>query len=301
MPPDSQECGKVGGVVQLHTVCRACRELGRKQEFPNAFLPSFLPELTRGARAVGVLRTAVAAAALAAMALPQAHAAGVSGQGTWETTLQGRDLDGNLANGFEAYYDTDLDITWLADANYAKTSGYDADGLLNWDAAQTWTAQLNINGVTGWRQPDVKPVNGSSFQYSYSVNGSTDNASNITSTQSELSHLFYVSLGNKGNVDAAGNFQFIGGGLTNTGPFSNLQASSYWSGTANASTAYRVWFFSTGNGQQTFIDNWNVMNAWAVHSGDVGTAVTSVPEPEAYTLALAGLAAAALLSRKRRA
>lgn len=25
-------------------------------------------------------------------------------------------------------YDTDRDITWLQDMNYAKTSGYDADG-----------------------------------------------------------------------------------------------------------------------------------------------------------------------------
>ena len=44
------------------------------------------------------------------------HAIGVTGQGTWETTLQARDLDGNLSTA-EAYYDTDLDITWLADAN----------------------------------------------------------------------------------------------------------------------------------------------------------------------------------------
>jgi hypothetical protein len=48
------------------------------------------------------------------------HAASISGQGTWESTLQGRDLDGNLTT-FEAYYDTALNITWLADANYAGT------------------------------------------------------------------------------------------------------------------------------------------------------------------------------------
>ena len=27
-------------------------------------------------------------------------------------------------------YDTDLDITWLQNANYAKTSGYDSDGRM---------------------------------------------------------------------------------------------------------------------------------------------------------------------------
>jgi hypothetical protein len=48
-------------------------------------------------------------------------AAGISGQGTWETTLLPRDLDGNPAT-LEAYYDTDLNVTWLADANSAGTA-----------------------------------------------------------------------------------------------------------------------------------------------------------------------------------
>ena len=39
----------------------------------------------------------------------------IGGQGTWESTLKGRNLDGN-ASTIEAYYDTVLDITWLADA-----------------------------------------------------------------------------------------------------------------------------------------------------------------------------------------
>lgn len=41
-----------------------------------------------------------------------AHASSVSGQGTWETTLQGRDLDGNLSTA-EAYYDTETLRAWL--------------------------------------------------------------------------------------------------------------------------------------------------------------------------------------------
>ena len=67
-----------------------------------------------------------------------AQAAPVSGQGTWETTLQGRDLDGDLSTA-EAYYDITLDVTWLADANYSATqfvnSGGvigDADGTMSW-------------------------------------------------------------------------------------------------------------------------------------------------------------------------
>ncbi len=40
-------------------------------------------------------------------------------------------------------YDDVLDITWLADANYAQTSGYDSDGRMNFSAANTWAAGLS--------------------------------------------------------------------------------------------------------------------------------------------------------------
>jgi len=62
-----------------------------------------------------------------------ANAVPVSGQGTWETTLQGRDLDGNNLTA-EAYYDTALDITWLANA--------DINGEMDWFAANTWAGVL---------------------------------------------------------------------------------------------------------------------------------------------------------------
>lgn len=45
---------------------------------------------------------AVCASALIAIS-GAAQAVAISGQGTWESTLQGRDLDGNLST-FEAYY-----------------------------------------------------------------------------------------------------------------------------------------------------------------------------------------------------
>jgi len=69
----------------------------------------------------GVVGTVLGLTA-AVWALPS-WAVGVSGQGTWETTLQPRDLSGSPTT-IEAYYDTVLDITWLVDANYARTSGY---------------------------------------------------------------------------------------------------------------------------------------------------------------------------------
>ena len=45
-------------------------------------------------------------------------------------------------------YDQDLNITWLADANYAKTSGYDPYGFMNWSRAMTWAENLSYGGYT---------------------------------------------------------------------------------------------------------------------------------------------------------
>ena len=50
-------------------------------------------------------------------------------------------------------YDTDLDITWLGDAKFAKTSGFDADGRMTWANANAWTAGLTVGGFTNWRLP----------------------------------------------------------------------------------------------------------------------------------------------------
>jgi len=39
-------------------------------------------------------------------------------------------------------YDNVLNITWLKDANYAKTSSYASDGRMTWSAANTWATNL---------------------------------------------------------------------------------------------------------------------------------------------------------------
>ena len=48
---------------------------------------------------------------------------------------------------YQAYYDTEADLTWLADAN--------VNGAMNWADANAWTAGLDVDGVTGWRLPDT--------------------------------------------------------------------------------------------------------------------------------------------------
>ncbi|MDC8446410.1 MAG: PEP-CTERM sorting domain-containing protein [Nitrosomonas sp.] len=57
--------------------------------------------------------------------------------------------------GGKAVYDTDTDITWLADPSAASANIYDNgtfnnDGLMTWSNAVDWLANLNVAGVTGW-------------------------------------------------------------------------------------------------------------------------------------------------------
>jgi len=252
-------------------------------------------------------------ALLLAMSLAgAAQAVGVPGQGTWETTLQARDLDGNLANGPEAFYDTTLDVTWLADANQ--------NGPMNWDAAMTWAANLNVNGVTGWRLPSV--IDTGAPGCNSSLTGGTDCGYGVQTksglpTQyqsgqivySEMAHLYYVTLGNKDYV-AAGNHGYngppplpgtgspdpVGYGLKNTGDFKNMQAYVYWIGKGYFTQGY-AWDFYTYDGLQNYtIKSYGGLYAMAVHPGDVA----AVPETQTYAMWLMGLGGL-LLARWRRA
>ena len=82
------------------------------------------------------------------------------------------------------------DLTWLQDANYAKTSGYDADGKMTWVQANAWAGSLNIDGVTGWRLPGGPMMN-------------TPGTKSYNETASEMGNLFYNVLGGSSNTHIA--------------------------------------------------------------------------------------------------
>lgn len=172
-------------------------------------------------------------------------------------------------------YDTDLNVTWLQDANYAMTSGYDADGLMTEYDASAWAYDLVYGGYSDWRLPTVEPQN-----YSWGYDGSTGSGYNIT-TGSEMGHLFYTELGNLGFYDTNGVIQ-PGWGLTNVGPFINLQSYQYWTDTVATSNPAYFWYSDFQYGYQDWQHRLNSCYAMAVRPGD------SVVTPEPGTLLLMG-------------
>lgn len=175
---------------------------------------------------------------------------------------------------------------------------------MSWGTAMTWAETLVVGGVGGWRLPTVGPVNGSSFQYEVSNNGSKDygyaKAGVGWGSASELGHLFYVALGNKGyctpNDSSPGSCQQQSGwGLTNTGGFQNVQSYYYWSGTEHAPIPGVAWTFDTDDGYQVDVAKRYGLYAMAVRPGDVA----AVPEPQTYAMLLLGLGAAVVARRRR--
>ncbi|MEQ1802765.1 MAG: hypothetical protein ABL989_12635 [Gammaproteobacteria bacterium] len=244
-------------------------------------------------RFVNLAAVILATAGLLALSAPS-HGAPVSGQGTWETTLFGRNLDGNPIT-YEAWYDAALDITWLADVRYAENDGY--FGPQSWGTANFWATNLNPygSGITGWRLPTVTDTGAAGCDY---ANTGTDCGYNVNTATGEMAHMFYVTLGNLAIVNTSGNFQ-AGSGLTNTGPFANLDAVGHWSSTSYVPpfTATTAWYDDFGNGIQSHSPKSTGRNFWAVHSGDIAV----IPLPAGAWLFGGSLVGLLGLRRRQRA
>lgn len=120
----------------------------------------------------------------------------------------------DLGNGI--IKDTDLGIVWLADANNSKTSGYNTNGTMNWNAANTWVDQLNTGGHSDWRLP----------------------------TTSEFSHLFYNELDGVTNTNIYDTHN-----NTNFALFSNIATTGYWTATPTSdATTSSSFYFDRGYG-----------------------------------------------------
>jgi hypothetical protein len=202
---------------------------------------------------------------------------------------------------YQAVYDTDLNITWLADANYAATNTFGVDGIgiyragfgpgrpgsMDTQTAFDWLAAMNeanYLGANDWRLPmTVQPDATCSDQY-FPI-GLPQESLGRNCSGSELGHLYYTELGgvpNSGSVPSAGLFR-------------NIQLSAFWSGTPYPQAQWFIFSFNTG--RQFFGTGDNPLFGWGVRSGDIA----AVPIPTTAWLlgtALAGLGGRRMLRRK---
>ena len=235
-----------------------------------------------------------------------AGAAPVAGQGTWETTLQARDLNGDGIR--DAFYDTALNITWLADGNANLVNAnlvpnVYVGGNMTWGAAVSWADTLSIGGYSNWRLPKIMDTG--SVGCNFSVSGGTDCGYNVqtasgSTVYSEMAHLFFNTLGNISRYTTAGvdrgPAMGIDYGLLNSGPFDNFDdvdsagvPTYYWLGSDYAPNSVFAWALVPVDGGQYFFSKVDLSRprlAIAVHDGDIGS---PIPEPEIYAMLLAGL------------
>lgn len=167
-----------------------------------------------------------------------------SAAGTWATTLKKRDL--NADGVVDAYYDTALGITWLANREMAGNPGF-----MSWTQAKSLVAGLNINGITGWRLPTIDPTS-CDWYWDAKLCALGPNGK-----KAELPYMQYVTLGD-----------------TN-GPFLNglPVQDGHWFGVTAIDVPDRAygffWHHALGFGVNTYLKTLTLY-PWPVHQGDVG-------------------------------
>lgn len=185
-------------------------------------------------------------------------------------------------------YDDVLDVTWLQDANYARTCGRSPDGLMSFQDANAWLAGLvyrdEVRGadLRGWRLPRVQPVGSDGFNHAFRTNGTADEGYNIFSPRSELPFMYYVNLGLKGwylmngehpkAMGVLGRLSATWSGQADLGLVRNLQSNIYWTSSAERAPAAvkDAWIFVTAEGnQRDGLTQPNAAFVWPVRPGDV--------------------------------
>lgn len=203
--------------------------------------------------------------------------------------LSGASQAALIDRGGGLIYNDVLNVTWLADANYAKTTGYDSDGRMNWGDAMHWAETLSyydsVRGVTytDWRLPITDQFVSSGGGICVGVN----------CPGSEMEQLMYT----EGSLTFSDSI--LASSILNS-YFINMEVDAYWLGVPYTLRENTAWKFETTAGSgQGGSGVGNEFLAWAVRSGDVASH-NNVPEPQTIALVCVALAGMALVAKQRR-
>src|SRR6185369_1282496 len=172
--------------------------------------------------------------------------------------------------GGAAVYDTDLNVTWLTNANLPQTNSFNIiaiapNGSMTWSTAQNYIIAMNAANYLGfstWRLPTTQQPDPSCTAQDVANHTS----SGFSCTGGEMGHLFYSELGGSNNTAISGvhnaSYNF----------FRNLQDGTYWSDTTYSVDTPAAWVFQFQNGSQTTgAKPTSAFFVLAVLSGDVAS------------------------------
>lgn len=223
--------------------------------------------------------------------------------------LSGAAQSALINRGGGMIYDTTANITWLADMNYAVTSGYAAsgvapgsmgeiytDGRMGWAAAKSWADNLVYGGFSDWRLPTLNRFDTTCSHCGDEGDGFGLQYFGYNCTGGELSRLFVAELGNKEGGSVLDQTGDTAEQIANMALFSNVQSYVYWSGTEYAPDTNLAWNFYTVDGGQYPYHKLIALYAVAVRPDDVAA---TVPEPQTLALAMMAMGGAMLMRRKQ--
>lgn len=182
-------------------------------------------------------------------------------------------------------YDDVLDITWLQDANYALTSGFDsidteADGKLRWNYAKQFVDELDYAGFSDWRLPKMTFADANNNGYPDCV---VDKISTCTEEElnlmSELDYMYTVNLGNPKKPSSQIywtniKYKFIDGTTGVEKEIKNIRTPLYthfWHGTefTGDGIQHAAWAYQMQNSASVVSWKANFSVPWPVRDGDV--------------------------------
>jgi hypothetical protein len=224
---------------------------------------------------------------------------------SWSLTVHqgGGTTTGLRDNGDGTVYDTELNVTYLTDGNYAKTSGYvaaraaagattvSADGRMTYAESQAWAAGLNYRGVTGWRLPraDLSPA--CLANQNQCLGGELEHLMTHFFTSPFPGVAIYCSsaVRTESGIDTniVGGYDYCSGTAPVTDVAANLvtvanctpqtEACWFWTGDLYQNTSL-PWIAVYDGRQSTAADSTKIF-AWAVHDGDIHTLATDSTPP----------------------